>query len=799
MSMTTLTILQFTGIFCAYSFLTVLLPAFVLREKLRGRRVAEQFFISFLAGNFYIMNLVFLFQLLHISCWVTLFLGTVIPVTILWIRINRIPFREFLSALMKKTKRVSEGKLGLRTVLGRMADWCVRRFKNLWRIFCRVVVNRPVQWLFLGAILAGLFWIYGRRLLLEYGYAASDIPVHIKWINAMGKNDIFTAGVYPFGFHCIIYYLHTVFGIDTYVLMRLFAFVQNIYIHLVLLGFLKLCCKTKYLPYAGVFAYTVGNYFNSQTYIRYFSTLPQEFGMLFILPAVYFGFSFFEKRQEELKAGQKKKKESFLCLVCFAMSFSMTLAVHFYGTMIAGLFCVGIAAGYFFLFIRRRYFWNIIATGLISVLIAVLPMGIAFATGTPLQGSLGWGMSVISKSSEEETETQEEEKAQEQETVQEEEKTQQEPSEKETKVQQESSGEEELSGEFEVLPDTVVTEDYLGAEVTGIGIVEKLRWVRRAAGQLSDMTYGRLDEYIVPECVSGSGYLILNAIGLLFGIGSVFWIFRRRQYGAMLISVSVFMMIMTALQSASILKLPALMDPSRCSIYYAYMLPIVFVLAADGILYFVFAFQKLSKIRNFLSLVLAVCVIGLLFREDRIKEVSYDSDFVTNEAITCLTNIIREEEDFTWTICSANDETEMAADHGWHYEIISLLREMEHKGSQARITIPTETVYFFIEKVPLNYAETYAGSGQSVSVKGAGQPLPNTGGVSMYQGENRWIVMSRMYYWAQEFKRLYPNEMQVYLETDRFICYKIEQNMYHLFNFAIDYGYNGVEHTDAEE
>ena len=34
-------------------------------------------------------------------------------------------------------------------------------------------------------------------------------------------------------------------------------------------------------------------------------------------------------------------------------------------------------------------------TGIISVFLAVFPMGIAFAGGTPLQGSLGWGLSVI--------------------------------------------------------------------------------------------------------------------------------------------------------------------------------------------------------------------------------------------------------------------------------------------------------------------------------------------------------------------------------------------------------------------
>ena len=81
-------------------------------------------------------------------------------------------------------------------------------------------------------------------------------------------------------------------------------------------------------------------------------------------------------------------------------------------------------------------------------------------------------------------------------------------------------------------------------------------------------------------------------------------------------------------------------------------------------------------------------------------------------------------------------------------------------------------------------------SGQSISRKGASRSLPNVGGIGMYQGEGRWIVMSRMYYWAQAFMELYPNEMKVYYEDNKFICYKIEQNMYHQYNFAIDYRYN---------
>ena len=51
---------------------------------------------------------------------------------------------------------------------------------------------------------------------------------------------------------------------------------------------------------------------------------------------------------------------------------------------------------------------------------------------------------------------------------------------------------------------------------------------------------------------------------------------------------------------------------------------------------------------------------------------------------------------------------------------------------------------------------SYENSGQTISVRGAMQSLPYSSGLGMYQGENRWIVMSKMYWWAQEFQKLYP-------------------------------------------
>lgn len=62
--------------------------------------------------------------------------------------------------------------------------------------------------------------------------------------------------------------------------------------------------------------------------------------------------------------------------------------------------------------------------------------------------------------------------------------------------------------------------------------------------------------------------------------------------------------------------------------------------------------------------------------------------------------------------------------------------------------------------------------------------------------EDRWGTMSHMYYWAQAFKKLYPQEMEVYYETTDFVCYRLHQNVNSLYNLAIDYGYNDPHETD---
>ena len=772
MSMTTLVILQFVGIFAAYTGLTVLLPAVMFRRVLRGRRLSEQFLMCYTFGNFYIINIVFAVQLLHISNFQTLVLLTVVLSVLIWSRVNRISLRKLIIKNAEACRKLLQGSMGIKGALYRVWQKFIRMLKYVISFFYREVVCNTLQWILAGAIAAALFWVYGRQLILTYGYRASDIPVHLNWINQMSRGNLFVSGVYPFGFHCVVYYLHTVFRVDTYVILCLFYLVQVFFIHVVLLAMLKMLCRSLYFPYAGVLVYILGSFWARQTYSRFGASLPQEFGMIFVIPSIYFLIRFFQTEKENLKT-----KETKLTLGCFAIAFSLTLAIHFYGTMIAGLCCIGIAVGYVFRFLNKEYFRRIMMTGIISVFLAVLPMAIAFAGGTPLQGSLGWGLSVINGGNSDNEE-------------------------EENTVTQDMTIEEiaaNLQRASESKENTATASVQSGKNTPTVTETPKPSLgekVGEIPGEIKDtwnMMAQRLREFIINLPEKWCAYAVLSGIGVLILMGLLFIILRKITYGEMLMSAGFCMGILTLLLCAGNLGLPMLMDGARCSIYYVYLLVAALTVLGDGILYLVCMPATLKIFRNAVSFVLTVAMVAGMFQQGLIKKSSFDSGFVSNGALTCLTNIIHENEDKTWTIVSANDETQMGLDHGWHYETISFLRKMENMDKDTKLIIPTKNVYFFIEKIPLDYAVTYSGTGQSISKKGASQNLPNVGGISMYQGEGRWILMSRMYYWAQAFMEKYPNDMKVYYESEDFICYVMPQNMYHQYNFAIDYGYNQVQ------
>lgn len=765
MAMETLTVIQFIEMLLAYCCVTVFLPWLALRKRLSVLSMAERSAGYFLAGNVYVIYLVFLLQFLHISGRAALIAGTLLPFAAGFCR--RHGKKEMLLMVHKAlitVQHVLKGETGIKTLLGRgVKKLFSERLRGEWKKILPYIPD-----ILLGsAVIAGVIYIYGDNTFHIFGYKASDLPVHNYWVNMMDDNRIFGSGVYPYGFHCMIYYLHTVFGIKTYILFRVFALVQTIFIHLALLISLKMLCRSRFMPYVGVGIYLMINIFSSNTYYRFAATLPQEYGMLFIFPAACFAIRFFQEREQ---------KKSRMYLLGFIISFSLTLTVHFYNTMIAGIFCIGIAAGFFFRCFRWKYLKKIITAGIISVLLAVLPLVIGVVMGRGLEGSLYWGMKVIqgTADTEEKMET--------------------------TTITDDDGNEVTVVGQvdeetLEKVKSGTMSQDTKSSDNDGSREEkpEKITFSKRMEMNFQ-VVKGAIRTYVTNGNMK-TVYVVLGGIAAVMALGLFSMLSGKRDYGGMLWSVGIYMLIMCVMQSLKMLGLPELMDASRNSIFFAYSVVLLWAAAADAVIEL--TVERIGKkwIKSAVSLaVLAAVGItavknGMLKGPEQVN--AQVNALETNGAITCLTNIIRENKDFTWTIVSANDELRMTEKFGYHYETITLLEKMKNMSKKPEITIPTDTVYFFVEKQPVNYARSADGMELgSVSEKWAQEPLPQSSGLTPYTGSDRWITMSHMYYWAEAFRELYPNEMEIYEETEDFICYRLKQNPYSLYNLAIDYGYN---------
>jgi hypothetical protein len=747
--------------------------------------LSVRFLFYFIVGNFYVINLVYLLQLLKISNRLTLLAATLLPVIKALSKNKETSFKKSAQKCYEVAYRLFSGKYGLRLLLlrgGRLVGRVVAYFTHGMRMLLK---HRLVDCIWFVGFLGLIVFFYGHNLIYHLGYGASDIPVHTQWVNAMeyqlpwkvdyslgsakavldSWNNIFVKGVYPFGLHNLIYYLHAVFGIDTYVLFRVFWLVQDTLIFLFPIITLKALCKTKYAPYLGTLLYLLLSLSNN-VYSRYYASLPQEAGMLFIIPTGFFLLLFLGERKMEIQQASKesfKKLLSTKYLAVFAMSLSLTLTTHFYDTFAVAFMCLGIAGAFFFRIFRKGYFGRILLAGILSILIGALPLVLGMLVGKGAQGSLGWGINIITGANKEKEEESGE------------------------AGEGESSEEESSQGSIGADGTQESGGTWNQGNDTATGHKTDVLQLLRRVGGVIERGYTFFQNMVIHSIFGSKPILSLWALWVPLGVlilgGLAAFLCKKTDYGGILWSAAFHQILLLILLCLGALGLPELMDNSRASVYFAYGLPLLWSLTLDCVISLCFGRHSENMAAG---LVTVGCMIGIftLVVTGKMVRGTYVPSTIwqTNGTITSLTNIIRDRKDDTWTICSANDVTQLVFGHGYHYEAISFLQDLQSGRSTPQ---PTEWVYFFVEKVPIDYNLSYEGSGQSVSKEGADMQLPYSSGVMQYQGENRWIIMSKLYYWGKDFMDRFPNQVRVYYETDEFICYEIRQNINRVFNFAI--------------
>ena len=109
MSMEARTIIEFIRVLAAYTVCVCVAPYIVFHDLLREKCLAEKFILSVLIGNFYIINVVFAIFLLNIPTKGSLYLFTIFPAFVAWLRVNRPGVQEFFNMLYTSLSRLFLG------------------------------------------------------------------------------------------------------------------------------------------------------------------------------------------------------------------------------------------------------------------------------------------------------------------------------------------------------------------------------------------------------------------------------------------------------------------------------------------------------------------------------------------------------------------------------------------------------------------------------------------------------------------------------------------------------------------
>ncbi|MCR5396175.1 MAG: hypothetical protein K6E64_01780 [Lachnospiraceae bacterium] len=786
MSINRLVTVELVEILVAYFLVVIVPPAIVFGEKLKKRALPYTFRLMayLMIGNVFIINLVLYLTLFHLCNKGTLVLFSFFFYMGMALFLYQISLGDVLSHGKRTVEKLGQGYLGRKTFRAHIREELLIGAKRLFSGTVGVVLHHPLEVLGYVGTMVMVLYIFATNDYKNLGYTASDLPVHNYWINALGNNQPFVAGVYPMGYHCVVFFLHKVFGFDTYVLLRHWEVVTVVLLCSAIMAFVGYICKKhSFLAFFAVFVFALPGCLYEGVYARFLMGIPQEYAHVFILPALMFLLEFFERRKEKEEG---RLVPSTLCWLLFSAGLSLTIAVHFYGAIVLLIFCLGVGVAYLPVIFKKEYFFSVLKSGLLGLLIAVLPMAISLMMGNHFQGSMGWALGVIQGS---------------------------------------------VSGTSNATNGAIV------ADLTDDDYSDDIEYYRflEANGMMDDATQSQYEEVqiasgikvdsekqnVIANFIRGFyhsakenlfwGYedyavvaypifLILCGVVLIGFFGFFFhWEFAK-GYLATGIGVGILWIILSAKE----FSLPSLMDENRTGTFLISFIGIIIAFGADALLNALLFKVKKKWIHTIVSLVLCLAVLWGFSSKGILRQPFIAGAYETNGAILCMESIMEENEDFTYTIVSAGDETQMVSDRGYHYEVSTFLKHLYlYKGGSfsdaykdledaddGDIYIPTGKVYVFIEKIPLNHGFPYEGSGQRVSKEGASLPIPSTSSKDFYGGEGRWICMSKMYYWAKAYEQLIQDDMRVYYEDDEFICYEITQNYNQSYNFAIDYGYN---------
>ncbi len=839
-------IFEYSKVFLAYFFLMFVWPSVVFGRILKGRSRTFRFAFCATVQVVLINTVVLAAGLIHLlNGWTmkVFFYGI-----FLYAVCRRIPFGEN----EKRTfKHLVTGTYGKRLFLSNCLYALGRGIRTLWRRFSRSMHSYWWEYGLLSMVLlyGMIYFTYGA--FQDYSYGFGDMYTHSAWIYGLTQGKIFSAGVYPEAMHCFVYSMHTLFGIKIYSCM---LFLAGIHVLVFLLSAYLLFKEVFCWRYTPIFVLTAFltvdvvciNEIYSMSRLQW--SLPQEFGLytLFLCAAFLVRYSRsakqiprdylrpFVRLKKFLRRYQKRRvPESIILsedgrpmaveevqepkqprltkgywdenLFLFMMALAASLTIHFYPTIMAFFLCVAFVPTAFCRIFHRKRFLPLVATAVFGFLIAVVPMVGALMSGIPFQGSIGWAVNVINGTD----------------------------GEGQTAIVMDEETGEEITGDLSAVlgqrPDTSEGQDKDGQGtgeqdtvqntepkeplMTRIvnGVIQKSQTVYYE-GYATLYRAERAQWIVGFTCLAGVIWAAGRIMTMLLKLILRAWKKERADrivlgYFDGYLSITLASIIFMIMYCASSIGLPSLIAGSRlCSTEQMLILAMMAVP-----LDFLFTLLHFILYKGILKLASALCVAGIYLgtiMTGNFHGYLYFELTRYNGAVMTTKSIIDSLPENSYTIVSTTDEIYQIIQYGRHEELTNFVNE----SKRGDYTIPTEYIFIYVEKKPIEYAQSHFFTGPDwlawekytdyydsfvsqcpdITASEISKELSEQGpkwftnsSKSYSNLPMRTMIESRANEWCREFEKLYPNEFRVYYEDENFVCYYFRQNTGKLYQLSI--------------
>ncbi len=785
--------MEYGKVFLGYLFLMFLWPSVVFYKHLQNKSKVYRFGFCVAIQPVIVNTVVLCLGLLHIlNRWVVilLFYGTFIAVVCKRFHINH--------KKIEQLYRVATGVYGVKTfLLGNLKEWAGKQFFHLWSI----VKNHFWEYVLLCCLL-----VYG-MIYFSYGvfqdptYGASDMYPHHEWVYGLVEGQAFSGKVYPEGMHCFIYAIYALFGIRVYSVLLFLAGIHIITFLLSAYCLMREIFRWRFTPFLVLTMFLIMDLVSVVEIVsmaRLQWTLPQEFGLYTQFICALFLTRYLKAVPQTVRKGKILRSCWDENLFVFMMALTASIAIHFYTTIIAFFLCLAFAVTGLRRILTKGHFLPLVAAVITGFFIAVVPMALALASGIPFHGSIGWAMNVMKGGQESEaTEPDEGELMEQVQTEQE----------QRLLEDNETSMEEVWEREDrEALEEDIVTSDLPDNRTSW----EKLQDMGQKAAAIFRQRFPR---------VFWGGYnalygteraqWIVRLTGLAFALWLLYWFFALvlsipfkgkinvscfNGYPAVILASVLYMVVYTS----GYLGLPQLIDGLRICSSEQMLILMVLAIPVD-MMFSLLALLCKDWILQGLSLVCVGGVCVLVYMLDYYHGYLYHN-LTRYSATAMVTNsIIETLPRHQYTIVSPTEELYQIIEYGRHEELWTFVQESQGTN----YILPTEYVFFYIEKKPIECPQNHFFQGPSWlasdkyqecfrGVRFSQCPEVISAEISeemaqeetrsfaqMYQAyinhRNRIILESKAYDWCQRFSQLYPFELNVYYEDEDFICYYFRQ------------------------